>query len=229
MEKLLGGHMDLLGLALSDRHLSTLIVCDLFTVWPGLGGAVGALLYLTSEGVGHLRALDGLGLVIPQLLLVSTGHLGDDELDVLLLELALLPGDGLALLSPSPDLLPVVVCLPERDTVLLRDIPTLGEQLLVGDRLLALVAALLDEQLGRQLLLCVLHGLEAHLTLLVRHHFALGLRHVNAHIFRLGLTLAEISYIYSSLLKYKISCNLLCECDMTLLAVFDDPLEVEVL
>ena len=151
MEKLLGGHMDLLGLALSDRHLSTLIVCDLFTVWPGLGGAVGALLYLTSEGVGHLRALDGLGLVIPQLLLVSTGHLGDDELDVLLLELALLPGDGLALLSPSPDLLPIVVCLPESDTVLFGHIPTLRQHLGVGNLLPPLAALLLLKLLSHKL------------------------------------------------------------------------------
>ena len=151
--------MDLLGLALPDRNLPALVVRDLLAVRSGLGGAVGALLDLTGEGVGHLGALDGLGLVIPQLLFVRTGHLWDDELNVLLLKLALLPGDGLTLLSPRPDLLPVVVCLPERDTVLLRDIPAFGEQLLVGYRLLALVAALLDEQLGRQLLLYVLHGL----------------------------------------------------------------------
>ena len=92
--------------------------------------------------------------------------------------------------SPA-HLLTVVVSLPERDAVLLRDVPALGEQLLMGDRLLALVAAFLDKQLGRQLLLLVLLGLEAHLALLVGHHLALGLRHVNAHILRLGLTLAE--------------------------------------
>ena len=85
-------------------------------------------------------------------------------------------------------LLPVVVCLPERYTVLLSHVPAFGEQLLVGDGLLALVAALLDEQLGRQLLFLVLLGLEAHFTLLVRHHLALGLRHVNAHILLLSLT-----------------------------------------
>ena len=117
MQQLLGGHMDLLGLALPDRHLPALVVRDLLAVRPGLGGAVGALLDLTGEGVGHLGALDGLGLVIPQLLLVRTGHLWDDELDVLLLKLALLPGDGLALLSPSPDLLSLVVSLPECHTV----------------------------------------------------------------------------------------------------------------
>ena len=128
--------------------------------------------------------------MVPELLLVSTSHLGDDELDVFLLELALLPGDGLALLSSRPDLLPVVVSLPECDAVLLRDIPALREQLLVGDGLLALVTALLDKQLRRQLLLRVLHRFEAHLTLLIWHYLALGFRHINAHIFRLGLTLA---------------------------------------
>ena len=88
-------------------------------------------------------------------------------------------------------LLAVVVSFPERDAVLLRDVPALGEQLLVGDRLLALVAALLDKQLGRQLLLLVLLGLEAHLALLVGHHLALGLRHVNANVLLLGLAHAD--------------------------------------
>ena len=97
--------------------------------------------------------------------------------------------------SPA-HLLTVVVSFPKRDAVLLRDVPALGEQLLVGDRLLALVAALLDKQLGRQLLLYVLHRLETHLALLVGHHLALGLRHVNAHILRLGLTLAENRFLH---------------------------------
>ena len=44
MQQLLGGHMDLLGLALPDRHLPALVVRDLLAVRPGLGGAVGALL-----------------------------------------------------------------------------------------------------------------------------------------------------------------------------------------
>ena len=92
--------------------------------------------------------------------------------------------------SPA-HLLTVVVSFPKRDAVLLRDVPALGEQLLVGDRLLALVAALLDKQLGRQLLLRVLHGLETHLALLVRHHLALGLSHVNANVLLLGLAHAE--------------------------------------
>ena len=146
--------------------------------------------------------------MVPELLLVGAGHVWDDELDVLLHELALLPGHGLALVSPGPDLrkyldfeifkilipahlLAVVVCLPECDAVLLRDVLALGEKLFVGDRLLALVAAFLDKQLGRQLLLLVLLGLETHLALLVRHHLALGLRHVNANVLLLGLAHAD--------------------------------------
>ena len=46
-----------------------------------------------------------------------TPYLGYDELDLLLHQLALLPGDGLALLGPGPDLLPVLVRLPVGDAV----------------------------------------------------------------------------------------------------------------
>ena len=89
-------------------------------------------------------------------------------------------------------LLSVLIRLPERDTVLLGDVLALGEQLLVGDGLLALVTALLHKQLGRQLLLHVLLGLEPHLALLVRDDLALGLRHINADILLLRLALAEV-------------------------------------
>ena len=55
--------------------------------------------------------------MVPQLLPVLTDNLGDDELNLLGYELALLPGDGLALLGPGPDLLPVLVRLPVGDAV----------------------------------------------------------------------------------------------------------------
>ena len=65
---------------------------------------MGGLLNLAGEGVGHPGPLVVLRLVIPDLLLVAAVDLGDDELDVLRDELALLPGNGLAGLGTSPDL-----------------------------------------------------------------------------------------------------------------------------
>ena len=55
---------------------------------------------LTSKGTNTYL----LRLVVPELLLVGAGDVGDNELHILLNQLALLPGHGLALVSPSPDL-----------------------------------------------------------------------------------------------------------------------------
>ena len=71
-----------------------------------------------------LCLVDQLWLVIPQLLLGLAGDLRDYELDLLVHQLALLPGDGLALLRPGPDLLPVLVSLPVGDAVWRLDILT---------------------------------------------------------------------------------------------------------
>ena len=65
---------------------------------------MGSFLDLAGEGVGHPGSLVVLRLVVPDLLLVIAVNLGDDELDVFRDQLALLPGDGLAGLRPSPDL-----------------------------------------------------------------------------------------------------------------------------
>ena len=65
---------------------------------------MGGLLDLAGEGLGHLGGLGGLGLVVPQLLLVGAGHVRHDELHVLLYQLALLPRHRLALVSSRPDL-----------------------------------------------------------------------------------------------------------------------------
>ena len=61
-------------------------------------------LHFTAEGFRHPGALGGLGLVVPELLLVAARHVGHDELDIFLYQLALLPGHRLALVSPRPDL-----------------------------------------------------------------------------------------------------------------------------
>ena len=104
MKLLLGRYMDLLSLTIADRNLSTFIPSDLFTVRPGLGAAVGGLVDLAGEGVGHLRALGWLWLMVPQLLFVSTGHLWNYELDLLLYQFTLLPGHWFTLFCTSPNL-----------------------------------------------------------------------------------------------------------------------------
>ena len=104
MKQLLGGHVDFLGLTVADRDLSTFIPCDLFTIGPGLGAAVGGLVDLACEGVGHLGALGWLWFMVPQLLFVCTGHLGNNELDLLLYKLTLLPCHWFTLFCTSPNL-----------------------------------------------------------------------------------------------------------------------------
>ena len=96
--------MDLLGLAIHHGFLPALVPRDLLAVRPGLGGAVGGGENLAGEGVRHLGPGLWLRLVVPELLLGAAGHLGYDELNLLLHQLALLPRDGLALLRPGPDL-----------------------------------------------------------------------------------------------------------------------------
>ena len=96
--------MDLLGLTITDRDLSTFVPSDLFTVRPGLGAAVGGLVDLTGEGVGHLRSLGGFWFMVPQLLFVSARHLWNYELHLLLYQFTLLPSHWLTLLSTSPNL-----------------------------------------------------------------------------------------------------------------------------
>ena len=100
-----------------DGNLPTLLVAQLLAVRPLRGLAVGGALHLAGEGVGQPGLRDWVGLVVPQLLPVLTNNLGDHELDLLRHQLALLPGDGLALLGPGPDLLPVLVSLPVCDAV----------------------------------------------------------------------------------------------------------------
>ena len=76
VEQLLGGNVNLLGLAVHHGFLPTLGPRDLLTVRPGLGGAVGGGEDLAGEGVRHLGPSLGLRLVVPQLLLGAAGHLG---------------------------------------------------------------------------------------------------------------------------------------------------------
>ena len=87
-----------------QSSLPAFVPRDLFTVWPGDRPAVGGLLDLAVEGVGHPGAGVGLGLVVPDLLLVVARDLGHDELHVFGHQLALLPGHGLTRLRPGPNL-----------------------------------------------------------------------------------------------------------------------------
>ena len=65
-------------------------------------------------------------------LLVLASDLGDNEVDYLLDQLTLLPGDGLTGLCSSPHLFPILVSLPVRDAVLFGDVFTVRHHLDVG-------------------------------------------------------------------------------------------------
>ena len=76
VQQLLGGDVNLLGLAVHHGLLPALVPRDLLAVRPGLGGAVGGGENLAGEGVRHLGPGLGLRLVVPQLLLGAARHLG---------------------------------------------------------------------------------------------------------------------------------------------------------
>ena len=119
VQLLLGRLVDGLGLAVGDGNLPALLPGHSLAVRPGLALAGGGALHLAGERVGHPHVGGGLRLVVPDLLAVSAVDLRHDELDSLGDQLALLPGDGLAGLVASPDLVALRVCLPESDAVLL--------------------------------------------------------------------------------------------------------------
>ena len=86
------------------RALLAFVPRDLLAVWPGLGRAVGGALHDAVEGVGHPGVRDGLGLVVPQLLLGLALDVRHDELDILGNQFTFLPGDGLAGVGTGPNL-----------------------------------------------------------------------------------------------------------------------------
>ena len=81
-----------------------LIPGDLLAVWSSLRLAVRSALHLTLESVCHPGVSLWLWLVVPQLLVIRTGDLGHNELDVLGHQLALLPGHWFTGISASPHL-----------------------------------------------------------------------------------------------------------------------------
>ena len=66
------------------------------------------MLDLAVEGVGHPHVGHLLRLMEPNLLTIGAVDLGDDELDGLGNQLALLPGDGLTCLITGPNLFSLV-------------------------------------------------------------------------------------------------------------------------
>lgn len=118
MQQLLRGYVHLLSLAVRHRDLLTFVPGDLLAVGPGLGGAVGRLLNLTGEGVGHLGPLAWCRFMVPQLLLVGAGHIRHNKLHILGHQLALLPCHRLTVVSSSPDLLSIIISLPQCYTIL---------------------------------------------------------------------------------------------------------------
>jgi len=150
MQQLLCGDMHTLGVAVGHRNLTALIPCNLFAIWSGVCYAVSGAFNLAAKSISHPGVSLLLWLVVPQLLLVTAGDLWDDELDILGHQLALLPGHRLTAFLPCPDLLPILILLPQSHAVLLRHISALRKKLLVRDGLLALSASLLYKLLGSQ-------------------------------------------------------------------------------
>ena len=169
-------------------YILALIPRDLFAVRSGLGGAVGRTLdltnisimmrgkkslcryYFTCECVCHFGPFNECWLVVPQLLLVTTGHIWHYELDILGHQLALLPGHRLTGIIASPHLVPISIRLPQRDTVLLGHIATLRKELAMRDCSLPGNAGLLHKQFWGELCLCKLLRLNTHRTLSIRSH-----------------------------------------------------------
>ena len=87
---------------------TSFLKCNGLAIWSSLGLAAGAVLDLAVEGVGHPHVGHLLRLVVPNLLTIGAVDLGDDELDGLGNQLALLPGDGLAGLITGPNLFSLV-------------------------------------------------------------------------------------------------------------------------
>ena len=88
------------------------IIGYLFTIGSSLSCAVRGLLDLTGEGFGHLGGLGWLWFMIPEFLFVGAGHVRNNELDILLYQLALLPRDRFTLVCTSPYLLSILIRLP---------------------------------------------------------------------------------------------------------------------
>lgn len=174
--------MDFLVTALFHWRFPAFIPCNLFTVRPGDGPAVGGLLDLAVEGVGHPGARVGLRFMIPDLLLVIAGDLWHDKLHILGHQFTLLPGHWFTCLGSSPNLISITVCLPICDTVLFGNIPALGQQLLVGNLLLVLGALLLHKLLGGEDGLAELLRFQSLFALFVWHNFTNGLSDINTHI-----------------------------------------------
>ena len=100
--------------------------------------------------------------MVPEFLLGRAVDVGDPEVDCLVHQLALLPGDWLTALLASPHLIPLLVSLPEGDAVLFGHVATLRNLLDVRHSLGRCLACLLYKQLGRQLSLGVLLLLHPH-------------------------------------------------------------------
>lgn len=183
--------MHRLRLAVRHRNLSALLELDCLTIGSSLGRAGGCVLHLAVEGVGHPDIGGRRGFVVPQLLPIRARDLRDNEADGLGDQLALLPRHGLAGLITGPNLLAILVGLPEGDTVLLRHVLTLGQHLGVGDNLLSGLTLLLHELLSRQLRLAELLRLDTHGALGVRLDLTLSFSNIGADILGLRLALLD--------------------------------------
>ena len=125
----------------------------------------------------------------PQLLLVTAGNLWNYKPYILRDQLALLPGHWLTAFFSCPDLFSILVLFPQSDTVLLGNISTLWQELLVRNCLLALSAGFLYKLLGTKFSLTELLRFQAHGTLCVRDKLTSSLCNFSTNIFIFVLTL----------------------------------------
>ena len=107
--------------------------------------------YHTSHSICRFRFCHLLGFMVPQLLLIRTGDLWHDELNILRYQFTLLPGDRLAFIVACPDLVAISIRLPKRNTILFCHVFALGKELLMGDCLLPCCTGFLNKKLRLQL------------------------------------------------------------------------------
>ena len=142
---LLAGHLDLDVLAVGDDHLLAPVVHGAGALSLAARDAHGLL---PDVKVEHAEG-DGNGGVlhvgVPDELLQAAVEVGHLDGHLLFDQLALDPGDWLAVLLADKDLVALVVGLPDAGALLLGDVPALWQGLGVGPLLVQLAAALLGK------------------------------------------------------------------------------------
>jgi len=171
--------------------LFALLVVDGLAVVPCDRFAAGGALDNTGHGVGLLRLGDWFGDMVPDWGLGGAHNLGDDELDILGDEFAFLPCDRLALIISSPNLLAILIRLPESDTVLFGDISAFGNHLCMRNSISGGHTLLSRKLFGNEFSLTIVHRFNSHSALGVWNNLTLRLNNISTNILRLLITLLD--------------------------------------